>query len=133
MNIKHLPHGLRQSKYSVNMIICYNFQYHPMGAIGLSLQAFTAWGQSSYSSCTQVTKFITSETVLVCGIRRESILEKVLACLCVCVSHLVVSDSLKPHGLYPTRLLCPQNSPGKNTGVDCHSLLQACLCAWSLN
>ena len=24
----------------------------------------------------------------------------------------------------PTRLLCPWNSPGKNTGVDCHFLLQ---------
>ena len=25
-----------------------------------------------------------------------------------------------PHGLWPTRLLCPWNSPGKNTGVGCH-------------
>ena len=33
------------------------------------------------------------------------------------VSPSVVSDSLQPHGLYPTRLLCPCNSPGKNTGV----------------
>ena len=30
-------------------------------------------------------------------------------------SCLVVSDSLWPHGLQPTRLLCPWNSPGKNT------------------
>ena len=29
----------------------------------------------------------------------------------------VVSDSLQPHGLLPPRLLCPQDSPGKNTGV----------------
>ena len=41
-----------------------------------------------------------------------------------CVSHSVMSDSLQPQGLQPTRLLCPWNSPGKNTGVDCHSLLQ---------
>ena len=27
-------------------------------------------------------------------------------------------------GLWPTRLLCPWDSPGKNTGVVCHSLLQ---------
>ena len=40
------------------------------------------------------------------------------------VSYSVVSDSLRPHGLWPTRLLCPWDSPGKNTGVDCHSLLQ---------
>ena len=28
------------------------------------------------------------------------------------------------HGLQPTRLLCPWDSPGKNTGVGCHALLQ---------
>ena len=28
------------------------------------------------------------------------------------------------HGLWPTRLLCPWNSPGKNTGEGSHSLLQ---------
>ena len=36
----------------------------------------------------------------------------------------VVCDSLWLHGLQPTRLLCPWNSPGKNTGVGSHSLLQ---------
>ena len=39
-------------------------------------------------------------------------------------SHSVVSDSLQPHGLQPTRLLCPWNSPSKDTGVGCHSLFQ---------
>ena len=39
-------------------------------------------------------------------------------------SRSVVSDSLRPHGLWPTRLLCPWDSPGKNTGVGCHFLLQ---------
>ena len=34
------------------------------------------------------------------------------------VSHSVVSDSLWPRGLWPTKLLCPWNSPGKNTGVS---------------
>ena len=27
-----------------------------------------------------------------------------------------------PHGLWPARLLCPRDSPGKNTGVVCHIL-----------
>ena len=40
------------------------------------------------------------------------------------VSRSAVSDSLRPHGLQSTRLLCPWNSPGKNTGMDCHFLLQ---------
>ena len=29
-----------------------------------------------------------------------------------------------PRGLQPTRLLCPWDSPGKNTGVGSHSFLQ---------
>ena len=45
----------------------------------------------------------------------------VYVCVSVCVSRSVVSDSLRPHGLQPTRLLSPWDSPGKNTGVDCHS------------
>ena len=48
----------------------------------------------------------------------------VCVCLCLCVSRLVMSNSLQPHGLEPARLPCPWNSPGRNTGVDCHSLLQ---------
>ena len=36
----------------------------------------------------------------------------------------VVSDSVRSHGLQPTRLLCPWGSPGKNTGVGCHFLFQ---------
>ena len=35
----------------------------------------------------------------------------------------VVSDSLRPHGLQPTRLLRPQESSGKSTGVGYHRLL----------
>ena len=36
----------------------------------------------------------------------------------------VTCDSLWLHGLQHTRLLCPWNSPGKNTGVVYHALLQ---------
>ena len=58
-----------------------------------------------------------------------------LVCIwCVCVSvcgyvlsRSVVSGFLWPHGLEPTRLLCPWDSPGKNTGVVCHFLLQGIL------
>ena len=41
--------------------------------------------------------------------------------VCVCVLSCVAS--LQPHGLYPTRLLCPWDFPGKKTGVGCHFLL----------
>ena len=37
----------------------------------------------------------------------------------------VMSDSVRPHGLQPTRLLHPWDFPGKSTGVGCHCLLQA--------
>ena len=48
---------------------------------------------------------------------------------CVCmlsesISCLVVSNSLWPRGLLPSRLLCPGNSPGKNAGVGGLFLLQ---------
>ena len=42
----------------------------------------------------------------------------------MCVSRLVMSDSLGHHGLWLTWLLCPWNSSGKNTGVGCYCLLQ---------
>ncbi|KAM7231087.1 hypothetical protein CapIbe_017532, partial [Capra ibex] len=35
-----------------------------------------------------------------------------------------VSNSVRPHRRQPTRLLCPWDSPSKNTGVGCHFLLQ---------
>ena len=39
-------------------------------------------------------------------------------------SRSVVSDPQRPHGLQPTRLLRPWDSPGKSTGVGCHCLLR---------
>ena len=36
----------------------------------------------------------------------------------------VMSDSVRPHRLQPTRLPHPWDSPGKNTEVGCHFLLQ---------
>ena len=38
-------------------------------------------------------------------------------------SRSVVSDSSRPHGLQPTRLLCPWDFPGKSARVGCHCLL----------
>ena len=49
------------------------------------------------------------------------------------VSHSVVSDSLTPQGLQPARLLCPWDSPGKNTGVGSPSLLQGIFLTHGLN
>ena len=38
-------------------------------------------------------------------------------------SRSVVSDSSRPHGLQPTRLLCLWDFPGKSTGVGCIALI----------
>ena len=43
---------------------------------------------------------------------------------CCCCVASVVSDSVGPHRRQPTRLPHPWDSPGKNTGVGCHFLLQ---------
>ena len=39
-------------------------------------------------------------------------------------SRSIMSDLLQPHGLYPARLPCPWDSPGKNSGVGFRFLLQ---------
>ena len=52
----------------------------------------------------------------------ESILRNTAAACCQVAP--VLSDSVRSHGLQPTRLLRPWDSPGKNTGVGCHFLLQ---------
>ena len=44
--------------------------------------------------------------------------------MCASQVTFVLSDALRPHGLYPARLLCPWDSPGKNIGVGCHLFLQ---------
>ena len=44
-----------------------------------------------------------------------------------------MSDSLRPHGLQPTRLLCPWDFPGKSPGVGGHSLFQGIFLTQGLN
>ena len=49
------------------------------------------------------------------------------------LSHSVMFDSLRPHGLQPAKLLCPQSFSGKNTGVGCHFPLQGIFPIQGLN
>ena len=61
-----------------------------------------------------------------------------LCVLCICslythmpmCVHLGIRGLNSPVPLSSTRLLCPWNSPGKNTGVGCHSLLPSRLSSW---
>ena len=51
-------------------------------------------------------------------------LEQCLACTAAAAKSLQSCPTLRPHRRQPTRLPCPWDSPGKNTGVGCHVLLQ---------
>ena len=42
-------------------------------------------------------------------------------CVCVRAVASLMSHSLRPYELQPTRFLCPWDFPGKNTGVGCHA------------
>ena len=64
--------------------------------------------------------------------------------LCACSVASAVSVSFQPRGLSPARLLRLWDSPGENTGVGCHALLQGVvptqglnprllLCRWTLH
>ena len=49
------------------------------------------------------------------------------------LSRSLVSDSLRPRRLSPTRDLCPWDFPGKNTGVGCYFLLPRIFLTQGLN
>ena len=54
-------------------------------------------------------------------------MEYIYVYICMCCAMFtcsVMSNSVLPCRLQPARLLCPQDFPGKNTGVGCHFLLQ---------
>ena len=62
----------------------------------------------------------------------------VCVCMCTCVythtrTHARLCATLWPHGLQPTRLPCPWNFPGKNTGIGCLFLLQGIFLIQGLN
>ena len=52
---------------------------------------------------------------------------------CRCLVAKSCSILLQPLGLWPARLFCPRDFPGKNTGVGCHFLLQGIFPTQGLN
>ena len=81
--------------------------------------------------------------VLVLSVKKSDSVKRVCVCVCrVCVLLLVMSNSLRPYGLWPAGLLCPWDFPGKSNGVSSHFLLQGifptqgsnpCLLHWQAN
>ena len=56
--------------------------------------------------------------------KKKMVFNSLTSDVSVQLSCSVMSDSLQPHRRQPTRLSCPWDSPGKNTGVGCHFLRQ---------
>ena len=52
---------------------------------------------------------------------------------CCCLVFKLCLTLLRPHRLQPTRLLCPWDFPGKNTGLGCHFLFQGIFPTQGLN
>ena len=66
----------------------------------------------------------TGVEIVLCAIQEVFAAYLFYVCCCCCQVASVVSDSVRPHRWQPTRLSPPWDSPGKNTGVGCHFLLQ---------
>ena len=87
-------------------------------------------GMGPFEVCLELSRLPGSECVFVPRLGKFSALFLPSRAVLICP---VVSNSLRPRGLWPTRLLCPWDSPGKNTGVGCHALLQGIFPAQGLN
>ena len=97
----------------------------------LLLSVLPSWGNWG----TEITQDLVKVTQPVCG------KTGVLGSRACSLNHLFVAviwslsglNSLRPHGLYSTRLLCPWNFPSKNAELGCHFLLQGIFPTQGLN
>ena len=90
----------------------------PLGRWKHSLLFGNRWNRTKHPQRVRAHQFTPPPYRIVC---------QALHCLWryVCVlSHSVMFNSLWPHGLQTSRLLCPWDSLGKNPGAGCHFLLQ---------
>ena len=78
----------------------------------------------TYSSANNYTSSSNSKIVLVHKDRSSLNNLLLFPFIWLCQVASVISDSVQPHRWQLTRLPCPWDSPGKNTGVGCHCLLQ---------
>ena len=69
-----------------------------------------------YGKSSQVENFVFTNEMYI-NIKCICMCVCVCAHVCVCAKLLQLCPTLWPYGLYPTRLLCPWDSPGKKTGV----------------
>ena len=119
-------HNLRCNKNTLPWAedYCFKARYWKMAHCGMLFARRTTIFALpvSVSLCNVTLKFLPSRSPF------ESDLASWLTKDSQCSVALVMSDSLQP-----TRLLCPWNFPGKNTGVGCHALLQRIFPTQGLN
>ena len=86
------------------------------------------------SSSTQPSYYICSSSAIRCTVGRvETGKHLKEPSACVMLSHSVVSVSLRPFGLLPTRIFSPWDFSGKNIGVGCCFLFQGIFPTQRLN
>ena len=112
-----MPHNYTELLYTIFLIGCMIFQwimYHNLTSVLLVV--------IQVQPLPQVNTII---KVLYSQLRKHMCRYKIHSWKSLCVlSCFSMSNSMRPYGLSPTRLLCPCDSPGKNSGVGCHALLQ---------
>ena len=115
----------KYQSFSFSIVLLMNIQgWLPLGLTSwISLQSK---GLSRVFSSTTVWKhqFFSAESSLWPLTSTHDYWKNHISDCCCCLVASVVSDIVQPHGLQSSRLLHPWDSPGKNTGVGCHFLLQ---------
>ena len=92
-----------------------------LGASCFSATWFSAQLAANHREQTELHRVVLAAWEYFCWVSQQtSMLPSKLYCSLVAKSH----PTLRPHGLQPTRLLCPWVFLGKNTRVGCHFLLQ---------
>ena len=87
--------------------------------VWVSLVCCSPWGRKESDSIERLNNSVKSSWAL-----KMKLLVAYFNLLLLLLSRSVVSDSVRPHRRQPTRLPRPWDSPGKDTGVGCHFLLQ---------
>ena len=79
------------------------------------------------------TRSLLTKLIFVKHLKQCLVYDKLLVVIIMYAQVTESCPTLQLHGLQPARLLCPQNFPGKNTGVGCHFLLQGIFQTQGLN
>ena len=112
-----------QSEISVECVVCLRHCSSCYRRCGKQ-STFTFWCYFLISKlCPVFLCYITSTLFFFFPSRLTNYTNYTVVCCC-CQVTSVVSDSVRPRRQQPTRLPHPWDSPGKNTGVGCHFLLQ---------